>query len=173
MTTELATPAMASAGDLHSTSDLHPARHAGEPLLLEPLRWGLALVLVSSGVEKLAQPLAFYESLLGYRLWGADQALALATAVPWAEVVIGSGLVLPGLRVGAALLTVALGIAFVVVHGWMWRSGLEVDCGCGGLTAAIGTGTTGAGAFALAAGFLLGSLLCLGGLIRCRRVDRV
>lgn len=166
MTTEATATAMASAGDLR------PARHAGEPLLLELLRWGLALVLVSSGVEKLAQPLAFYESLLGYRLWSADQAVALATAVPWAEVVIGSGLVVPGLRVGAALLTVALGIAFVVVHGWMWRSGLEVDCGCGGLTAAIGTGTTGAGAFAMAAGFLGAGVLCLGGLIWCRRVGR-
>lgn len=167
MTTEAPATAMASAGDVQ------PARHAGEPLLLELLRWGLVLVLVSAGVEKLAQPMAFYESLLGYRLWGVGLAMALATWVPWAEVVIGSGLVLPGLRVGAALLTVALGIAFVVVHGWMWRSGLEVDCGWGGLAAAIGTGTTGAGAFALAAGFLLASLLCLGGLMWCGRVGRV
>ncbi|MEM8736944.1 MAG: MauE/DoxX family redox-associated membrane protein [Planctomycetota bacterium] len=96
------------------------------------LRLGLAGVFVYAGVVKLGDPSGFAEEIAGYRL--APGAVGRWTAVylPWLEVVIGVGVLLPWTVRGAAMIQAGLMVVFIVALSSAWWRGLDITCGCFG-----------------------------------------
>lgn len=85
-----------------------------------------------AAVVKLADPEAFFSSLLTYQLFPREVALGLALFAPWLEALAAIGLVTGLWRRGAALLAGAMLVLFIVLVAQGLARGLELDCGCFG-----------------------------------------
>lgn len=96
------------------------------------LRLGLAGVFGYAGVIKLRDPAGFAAEIAGYRLLPEMVETWLAVYLPWLEVAIGLGVLLPRTVRGAALLQAALMVIFIVALSLAWARGLDITCGCFG-----------------------------------------
>lgn len=117
----------------------------------------LAALLAWAGILKALDPAAFAEAIQGFRLTPVPVAAALALYLPWLELLLAAGLLLPRWRSGALLVTTALFAAFTVLWAITWLRGLDPACGCfggGGHTPAA-RGFVRALVAALAAGWAL------------------
>jgi putative oxidoreductase len=123
------------------------------------LRIALAAVLIYAGGMKAADPSAFTEQLLNYRLVAPSFALMLATILPWTEIVVGVALLARWLYPGALALSIMLMFAFTGVLFAAWLRGLDVACGCFG----SGDMTTATGVPMLRNGIILLGFLVLAG----------
>lgn len=94
------------------------------------------LVLVAAfllaALPKIQDPVAFAVSVEGFRVVSGQPALWVALALPWLELVIGVGVLIPQIRRGSALLIVGLLILFIGLHASAWMRGLDISCGCYG-----------------------------------------
>lgn len=107
-------------------------------LLADPAAAGIivgavALILLGAAWHKLSEPNAFLSALAAYRLLPAAVLDPAARVVPWAEIAIAVGLLVPVTRVGALFAAAALfalyGLAIAVN---LVRGRSYIDCGCGG-----------------------------------------
>lgn len=96
------------------------------------LRLGLAGVFGYAGVMKLQDPAGFANEIAGYRMLPAVVEAWLALYLPWLEIAIGVGVLLPWTMRGAALLQVGLMGVFIVALSLAWARGLDITCGCFG-----------------------------------------
>lgn len=97
-------------------------------------QFGIGLVLLISGVEKVLRPYDFLDALYGYGLLGPAVGLGVAAALPWLEIVLGACLVTGICRGYAAGVSAGLFGVFAVVLAWKTVSGESGgDCGCGGV----------------------------------------
>jgi uncharacterized membrane protein YphA (DoxX/SURF4 family) len=101
-------------------------------LLLILLRLVLAWVFIRAGLPKIEDPVAFAVSIEGYRVIGGALVLWTATALPWLELVIGIGILIPWIRRASGLTMGALLCAFIGLHASAWARGLDISCGCFG-----------------------------------------
>lgn len=101
-----------------------------QPLILFAMRMIVGGVFLIAGALKLKDPEAFSISIQAYRLVPFGVAAALATYLPWVELVVG-GALLAGWRMAGAAASVALmSIVFMGAIGSAWARGLDIACGC-------------------------------------------
>jgi len=94
------------------------------------LRLVLGLTFLFASIDKIADPSAFSGAISNYKLISGPFALAVATVLPWAELLCALS-VLSGLyfRGGALLLCFMLSLFTLAVLSGLIR-GLDISCGC-------------------------------------------
>lgn len=95
----------------------------------------LAAVFIMAALPKLQDPVAFAVSIEGYRVIHGEAAMWTAIALPWLELVVGLGLLVPWLQRASALSLAALLLLFIGLHASAWARGLDIECGCFGESA--------------------------------------
>jgi len=123
------------------------------------LRFGLAVMLIYAGSEKVFHPTQFVAALEKFRLISGTPALLAATYIPWCEIVTGAALATKRWRLGGWLVAAALTLGFTAFVGSAWLRGLDIACGCfnSGSRNSL-TGWTVVRTFAILAMVLTGSL---------------
>ena len=92
----------------------------------------VAGVFVIAALPKIQDPVTFASSVVAYRVVGPELSGWVALLLPWLELMIGLGLLLPLLRrISGALISMLL-LAFIGLHCSAWARGLDIDCGCFG-----------------------------------------
>ena len=94
------------------------------------LRIILGLVFIAASVEKMADPSAFATSIGNYKLIAPSSALAIATFLPWIELLAGLTLLFGLFMRGSSLL---IFIMLVIFTGGVISAvlrGLDISCGC-------------------------------------------
>lgn len=94
----------------------------------------LAWVFIRAALPKIEDPLAFAGSIEAFQLMEGTLALWVAIALPWLELVVAIGLLTPWLRQACALTISGLLALFIALHASAWARGLDVNCGCFGLS---------------------------------------
>jgi len=96
------------------------------------VRLVLSAAFLLAALPKIQDPVAFAVSVEGFRVIGGDFALWVALVLPWLELVIGFGLLIPQIRRGSGVIIALLLIAFIGLHFSAWARGLDISCGCYG-----------------------------------------
>src|SRR5947207_15697584 len=77
--------------------------------LMRSIQFGVGAVLIWAGVSKLHPPFAFLETVYAYQMLSPRAGLALAIALPAAEIIVGvclvGGIMLDGATLSAAMLS--------------------------------------------------------------------
>ena len=85
-----------------------------------------------AALPKIQDPVAFNASVEGFRVISGGLAIWVALVLPWLELVIGFGLLIPLIRRSSGILISILLIAFIGLHASAWIRGLDISCGCFG-----------------------------------------
>ena len=98
------------------------------------LRFLMAGLFIYAGVIKSIQPELFVDEIEAYRLLPYKLSLLLSLYLPFLEIVAGIALLLPRWsRISSALLIALMGI-FLVALLSAWVRGLDIACGCFGVS---------------------------------------
>jgi uncharacterized membrane protein YphA (DoxX/SURF4 family) len=98
----------------------------------------LGLVLIYSGMIKIARPYEFLNSVFQYQLLGPNSATLVAAVLPFVELTLGAALLCGAFTLGAALLASILFVIFTVGQASALLRGLDADCGCFGAVEKVG-----------------------------------
>lgn len=104
------------------------------PMTLLLAQLVLAWAFIRAGLPKIEDPTSFAVSIEAYRVIGGSLALWVAILLPWLELVLGIGLLTPWLKQACSLTTAALLLLFIGLHASAWARGLDLNCGCFGLS---------------------------------------
>lgn len=85
-----------------------------------------------AALVKIADPEAFFSSLLTYQVFPRELALGLALYAPLLELIVAVCLIVGFWRAGASLLTAFMLLLFIALVVQGLARGLELDCGCFG-----------------------------------------
>ncbi len=111
---------------------------AGSRIMIPAIQWGLRLVLggvfVYAGVVKIYDPAGFLADIESYRLLPYFAAVATALYLPWLEVVAGAALWIRRAYRGSLAILLVLTFLFGVFITSAWIRGLDISCGCFGVT---------------------------------------
>ena len=103
------------------------------------LRFVLGGVFVYAGAVKIVDPAQFLVDIESYRLVPYTVAVATALYLPWLELLAGAALwVGRGYR-GALVILLPLTVLFGILITSAWIRGLDISCGCFGVTDASET----------------------------------
>ncbi|MEO0056017.1 MAG: hypothetical protein RLZZ50_1964 [Verrucomicrobiota bacterium] len=127
----------------------------------------VAGVLAWAGVTKLADPSLFAIDIANYRLLSPIFSAMAAVYLPWLELCLAAGLLVPRLRGVARWLALGLVLVFCVALCSAWVRGLDIRCGCFGGSAGGATEIE-----ALARNAVLVGLLVWGGARPARPLPR-
>lgn len=105
------------------------------PLINIVARLVIAGTFVLAALPKIVEPLAFTKSIEGYQVIGNEIAQYVAIVLPWFELIIGVGLVIPAIRRSSGACISLLLITFIGLHASAWQRGLDINCGCFGTEA--------------------------------------
>ena len=94
----------------------------------------LAGLFVYAGVVKMLRPDLFFGDILSYQLLPVWAALVVAYLLAPLEVLVGLGLLWKPSRGAAVLLGVAMMAVFIVAIMSAWARGLDISCGCFGVS---------------------------------------
>lgn len=119
---------------------------------------------VMAALPKIQDPIAFATSVSAFRVIDPGLSAWVALLLPWLELVIGLGILLPLIRRVSGLLITLLLLLFIALHASAWMRGLDISCGCFG--AETGESTTDY------RWLILRNLLLLGAAILVLRQDR-
>ena len=100
------------------------------PYLVLLGRLVVSAAFILAALPKIQDPAAFAVSVEGYHVVTANLAMWIALALPWLELVIGFGLLIPQIRRGSNLIIALLLIIFIALHASAWARGLDINCGC-------------------------------------------
>ena len=89
-------------------------------------------VFVLAALPKIKDPVAFAASVNAFQVVSPGLANWIALVLPWLELVIGIGILLPPIKSSSGILIAVLLVAFIGLHISAWVRGLEIDCGCFG-----------------------------------------
>ncbi len=107
------------------------------------INWALRLFLgglfVYAGVVKVLDPAQFLIDIESYRLLPYVLAVATAFYLPWLEILCGAGLWNRRTRTGSLLILIGLTVVFAVLITSAWARGLNISCGCFGVSDTEGT----------------------------------
>lgn len=103
-----------------------------QQLFLLIARLLLAGVFVLAALPKIEDPVAFSASVSAFRVVGPEFSNWVALILPWLELVIGIGILIPQIKSSSGILITTLLILFIGLHISAWARGLEIDCGCFG-----------------------------------------
>lgn len=98
------------------------------------LRWALAVVFIWAGSLKILHAERFAEAVYYYHLLPMDLVNWVAIFMPWLEVVCGVALLTGVCARGAAALVIPMMIVFMAALGYSIYRGLDINCGCFGLS---------------------------------------
>ncbi|MEJ6013250.1 MauE/DoxX family redox-associated membrane protein [Corynebacterium sp. H127] len=114
-----------------STVDHQPnSRRLGISLISAVSRFGLALVWLISGFQKMSDPLAFRQSVQAYELFPSEMVSLISTVLPPIELALGLLLLLGLFIVPAAAITALFMVCFIFGLASAAARGLEINCGC-------------------------------------------
>ncbi len=94
------------------------------------VRLVLVAAFLLAAIPKIQDPVAFAISVESYRILTGQAVLWVALVLPWLELIIGFGLLVPKMRRASSLLIILLLFIFVGLHASAWIRGLDIDCGC-------------------------------------------
>lgn len=94
----------------------------------------VGLTFLWAGFLKILDPKAFLSSILTYDVFNYTLSVVASLVVPYLEMCIGVGLVLQVLKGGARFLATLILLVFIALLVQAALRGLDVDCGCFGLT---------------------------------------
>lgn len=100
----------------------------------------VAGAFVMAALPKIQDPVAFSTSVSAFRVTDAGLSSWVALLLPWLELVIGIGILLPIIRRTSGALIALLLLLFIALHASAWMRGLDISCGCFG--AETGEATT-------------------------------
>jgi len=90
----------------------------------------VGLLFVVSSVDKIADPAAFAQSITNYQILPGWSTMALATTLPWLELLCGFAVMFGVFeRGGSLVLSVLLTVFTLAVISGLVR-GLDISCGC-------------------------------------------
>ena len=92
----------------------------------------LSATLLFAALPKIGDPVAFATSIEGFRLVDRQGSLWVALVLPWLELVVGMGLLIPQILRGSGTLIALLLLLFIGLHTSAWTRGLDISCGCFG-----------------------------------------
>ena len=124
----------------------------------------VAGAFVIAALPKIQDPVAFATSVSAFRVIDSGLSSWVAVLLPWLELVIGFGILLPIIRRTSGALIGLLLILFIALHTSAWMRGLDISCGCFG--SETGEATTDY------RWLILRNILLLGGMILVLRQDR-
>ena len=101
------------------------------------LRVTIGGIFTVSGLSKIADPISFYSTLMGFRILPDFLLNFAAVFLPWLELLLGLSVVLGVLYTTGALMLAALNTAFALAIVSVIARGIDIDCGCFGLLADI------------------------------------
>ncbi len=104
----------------------------GKAYLVLIARLVLSAAFLLAALPKIQDPVAFAVSVEGFRVIDGQLAVWVALVLPWLELVIGFGLLIPQTRRSSGLLISLLLVAFIGLHASAWIRGLDISCGCFG-----------------------------------------
>ena len=87
---------------------------------------------VLAALPKIKDPVAFSASVNAFQVVGPALANWVALLLPWLELIIAIGILIPQIRSASSILIAALLILFIGLHASAWMRGLEISCGCFG-----------------------------------------
>ncbi len=93
-------------------------------------RWAVGIVFIYASLDKLIHPEAFAQAIANYRMVPLALLHPFAWFLPVLEVVAGIALVVGWQRRGAALLSAAMTVMFIVAIALALLRGLDISCGC-------------------------------------------
>lgn len=93
-------------------------------------RYGLAIIWLVSGYQKIVNPLAFRQSIEAYEMFPPGLVSVIATLLPPVEILLGIFLLVGLFLRASAALTAMLMIGFIVGLSSAAIRGLSIDCGC-------------------------------------------
>ena len=100
------------------------------PAMLLSIRLLLGAVFLVASADKLGSPDTFADSIMNYRMMPREAALAVATILPWLEIVCGFGVMFGvRLRASSTLILLMLLLFTVAVTSAVIRN-LDISCGC-------------------------------------------
>ena len=112
------------------------------PYLLFVSRCILAFIFIFSGIEKIADPAGFSESILNYKLLPETWINIAGITIPWIELTAGV-LLLFGISVKEnAFIISSLLMIFILAIGISIARNLNIDCGCFGTSGGTKVGFT-------------------------------
>lgn len=93
----------------------------------------IGLLFIIAGLAKISDPIGFFATLMGFRLFPDILLSFLTIFVPWLEFFLGLSLVLGIAHRTSSLLLAVLNVLFALAIGSVVARGIEIDCGCFGL----------------------------------------
>lgn len=96
------------------------------------LRLVLAGVFVMAALSKIQDPATFANSVAAFRVIDPGLSAWVALLLPWLELVIGLGILLPAIQRTSCTLIGLLLLIFIALHTSAWVRGLDISCGCFG-----------------------------------------
>ena len=106
-------------------------------LFLLLLRLVLTGVFVLAALPKIKDPVAFAGSVNAFQVVGPGLSNWIALILPWLELIIGMGLLIPQIRTSSSILIASLLAVFITLHASAWIRGLEISCGCFGAKSSL------------------------------------
>lgn len=103
------------------------------------LRTIVGLVLIVAAIDKAADPSAFAASIVNYKIISGWPALAVATVLPWIELVTGLCVLFGVMRTGGAVVASGLFALFAALMASALVRGLDIGCGCFSQDPGVGT----------------------------------
>ncbi len=107
-------------------------RFLSNQYLLILARYVLGVVFIYAGIEKIADPVFFSDSISNYKLLPEAAVNFFAITLPWIEVVAGILLIFGVAVKENAFIINAMLIVFIVAIVISLARGLNIDCGCFG-----------------------------------------
>jgi len=92
----------------------------------------LAGVFAIAALPKIKDPVAFAASIHGYQVIDGVLVNWVALVLPWLELTVAIGLLVPSIRHASAVCIGGLLVVFIGLHASAWRRGLDISCGCFG-----------------------------------------
>ena len=109
---------------------------AMRPNWIKLLQWLASVILAgvftAAAVPKITDVANFALSIDQYQLLPSAGVILLALSLPWLELVLGLGLLVPQVQKTSRRLCAALLLLFTVVHISALARGIEVQCACFG-----------------------------------------
>jgi len=95
--------------------------------------WLFGAVFVWAGIVKLSGLDDFQSVLRTYQIFPESSLTWIAAVMPWFEILLGVGLMIPHWRQASAFGVLGLNIAFIVILLSLLFRGITVSCGCFGV----------------------------------------
>ena len=89
-------------------------------------------VFIWAGALKIADPLAFAQSIKNYQVFPNALAFLIAVVLPWVEVLSGAFLIIGLFKRSSALLISLLLVGFIGLVALALARGVDTSCGCFG-----------------------------------------